>query len=207
MKNGHMHPSLQTFRSACEAVLSETAAPAQIVRRLAPQMHHLVDAAEHFLEPGHRRGDPHQYARNLIFADENSTLALFTLVWAPGQWTPIHDHGTWGIVGVVEGILEEQSFMRVDANAAPDRDDGIELRPGSLVLLPPGGVSTFVPDPDHIHEAGVAADREPTLSLHLYGRVLNEFHIYHRETGTREVVSAPFSDSGSTATQPLRHHA
>ena len=30
-----------------------------------------------------------------------SLATLFALVWLPGQWTPIHDHGTWGVVGVV----------------------------------------------------------------------------------------------------------
>ena len=190
-----MHPSLKAFRSACETVLAETSSPSRIVRRLAPHMHSLVKAAERFLEPAHRRGDPHGYARNLIFSGDNGTLSLFTLVWAPGQWTPIHDHGTWGIVGVVEGVLEEQSFLRVDAQADLDRHDGIELSPGGLVLLPPGGVSTFVPDPDHIHETGVAREREPTLSLHLYGRVLNDFHVYDRIAGTRERMRVAYRDA------------
>lgn len=183
-----MHPSLEAFRSACETILTETSAPSRIVRRLVPHMHSLARAAERFLEPAHRRGDPDGYARNLIFSGADGTLSLFTLVWAPGQWTPIHDHGTWGVVGVVEGVLEEQSFTRVDAQAGQDRDDGIELSPGGLVLLPPGGVSTFVPNPDHIHETGVAPEREPTLSLHLYGRVLNDYHVYDRMAGTRERV-------------------
>jgi len=28
------------------------------------------------------------------------------LVWLPGQWTPVHDHGSWGVVGLVRGVLE-----------------------------------------------------------------------------------------------------
>ena len=181
-----MHSSLETFRSACEAVVAESSAPCRIVRRLAPHMRSLVDSADRFLEPAHLRGDPDHYARNLIFSGDSGQLSLFTMVWAPGQWTPIHDHGTWGVVGVVDGVLEEQSFMRVDARPGQDRDEGIDLSPGGLVLLPPGAVSTFVPQPDHIHETGVATDGLPVLSLHLYGNELNEFNVYDRDAGTRK---------------------
>ena len=183
-----MHSSLETFRSACETIMSDFSAPYQIVGRLAPHMRSLVQNADGFLEPFHLRGDPDHYARNLIFSGDNGLLSLFTLVWAPGQWTPIHDHGTWGVVGVIEGVLEEQSFARVDLQPDRDRDEGIELCPGGRVLLPPGAVSTFVPQPDHIHETGVAADGLSALSLHLYGHVLNDFNVYDRDTGTRQRV-------------------
>ena len=152
----------------------------------------LVQAAPCFMTAAHRRGHADRYARNLIFTGEDGTLSLFMLVWAPGQWTPIHDHGTWGVVGIVEGLLEERNYMRVDRRPQEPRDCGIELLPGGLVLLPPGAVSTFVPNPDHIHRTGVAAGRKPTLSLHLYGRVLNDFHVYDSQGGTRELVRQPF---------------
>ena len=180
-----MHSSLEMFRSVCETVTAKSSAPCQIVRRLAPHMRSLVQSADRFLESAHRLGDPDRYARNLVFSDDSGFLSLFALVWAPGQRTPIHDHGTWGVVGVVEGVLAEQSFMRVHAGPDQGRDEGIELSPGGLVLLPPGGVSTFVPQPDHIHETGVATGGLPALSLHLYGNELNEFNVYDRTAGTR----------------------
>ncbi len=165
------------------------------MRELAPHMHKLVLEAPEFLEPTHRQGCPDHYARNLIFAGDDDALSLFTLVWAPGQWTPIHDHGTWGVVGIVEGVLEEQAFVRVDKPPAKNPDEGIDLIPGGLVLLPAGAVSTFVPTPDLIHETGVAENREPTVSLHLYGRVLNEFHVYDQTTGTRRLIKAEYTEA------------
>ena len=162
-------------------------------------MRRLLQSAPEFLEPCHRQGRPDHYARNLIFAGEDDSLSLFTMVWAPGQWTPIHDHGTWGVVGIVEGVLEEQSFVRVDKAADAHPDEGIELLPGGLVLLPPGAVATFVPDPDHIHVTGVAANRKPTLSLHLYGRYLNAFNVYDKVAGTRHLVEAEHTQPSNGA--------
>jgi 3-mercaptopropionate dioxygenase len=190
-----LNPILENFRETCAAVIEDTKIPSDIVRALAPTVGALTREAGDFLEPGHRRSEPGEYTRNLIFAADDDTLSLYAIVWRPGQWTPIHDHGTWGVVGVVEGLLEEQSFMRIDDNPARDDHQGIDLVPGGLVLLPSGAVATFVPNPDHIHQTGVADDRPATLSLHLYGRMLNDFHVYDRGAGTRSLIRAHHTET------------
>lgn len=80
-----------------------------------------------------------------------------------------------GVIGVIEGQLEEPSYMRLDPDQSADRHDGIKLERGSLVLLSPGPVSIFVSNPDHIHKTGCAADRPRRVSLHLNGRAMNSF--------------------------------
>ncbi len=190
-----MHASLARFRDTCAAAVSKSKVPSEIVRAIAPEMVDLAKSAGQFLQPRHRNSDPGHYTRNLIFAREDDTLSLYAIVWRPGQWTPIHDHGTWGVVGVVEGLLEEQAFMRTDADPHRAANDGIELKPSGLVLLPPGAVATFVPNPNHIHQTGVAKDRPATLSLHLYGRMLNDFHVYDRKMGTRKLIRAHHTET------------
>jgi 3-mercaptopropionate dioxygenase len=187
--------SLHGFLDCCRAAVAAGDRPSDIVRRIAPAMLRLMPSAPTLLTEAHRRSDPDQYARNLVWAEPDGTLSLFALVWRPGQWTPIHDHGTWGVVGIAEGLLEEQAFMRTDANPDEPRNTGIRLVPGGLVLLPPGSVSTFVPNPDHIHQTGVPDDQPLTVSLHLYGRMLNSFHVYDRGAGTRRLINAAHTDS------------
>lgn len=137
--------------------------------------------------------DPVAYARNAIHLGEADGASLFALVWRPGQWTPIHDHGTWGVVGVLEGVLEERTYIPVSATI--DDDENIELQPGGITLLTPGAVSTFVPNPDHIHMTGVPADREKAVSLHLYGRLMNNYHFYDLESRSRRLVDVPHFES------------
>lgn len=81
---------------------------------IAPLMRRLLNVTEGFLKPEHFQSDPGHYARNLVFDNEAAGLSLYVLVWTPGQSTPVHDHGTWGVVGVIKGQLEEQSYMRTD---------------------------------------------------------------------------------------------
>lgn len=188
-------PVLSTFFKECHTQLTRNEVLADTVHAIAPLMANLIEAAEMFLLPEHYQSDPDHYARNLVFDDAASGLSLYTLVWRPGQWTPIHDHGTWGVVGVIEGVLEEQSYMRSDADQRADRHDGIELHRGGLVLLSPGSVSTFVPNPDHIHKTGCADLARRCVSLHLYGRAMNSFYSYDVEACSRCLIEVAHTET------------
>jgi predicted metal-dependent enzyme (double-stranded beta helix superfamily) len=101
----------------------------------------------------------------------------------------VHDHGTWGVVGVLEGVLEERAFIAEGGTITADH--GIRLRRGGMVLLAPGSVSTFVPNPDHIHVTGADAGGARVVSLHLHGRAINCFHTYDVAAGTRRRIDVP----------------
>ena len=169
-------PALLAFIAQAAARSRTTPDAADCVLALAPLMLDLIDQAGTFLEPRHYRGSDAGYTRNLVFDAGDESLSLYAIVWLPGQWTPVHDHGSWGVVGVVEGVLEERSYVRL----SPDRgaDEDIELVRGGTVLLRHGAVTSFVPNPDHIHVTGVPAERSRAVSLHLYGRSMSHFNIY-----------------------------
>jgi predicted metal-dependent enzyme (double-stranded beta helix superfamily) len=185
--------AFERFLDAAAARSRGHTEPADCVLALAPLMHELLHEAPRRLEPRHRRSDPAHYARHLIHAARDASLSLYAIVWQPGQWTPVHDHGSWGVVGVVEGVLEERSYVRL----SPERgaDDGIELVRGGVILLAPGAVTSFVPNPDHIHVTGVPQDRPPALSLHLYGRTMSDFNLYDVAAGTRRRVDVAHNES------------
>ena len=182
-----MRYGLQDFIEDAGAATRGAAAPADRVLAVAPLMLRLLAGGLDFLEPRHFRADPERYARNAVHVDPAGGPSLYSLVWTPGQWTPVHDHGTWGVVGIVRGVLEERAMMRTD-RAADDADTGIVLKRGGLVLLAAGAVTGFVPNPDHIHRTGVPGDREQAVSLHLYGRTLDSFHVYDVDAGTRRRI-------------------
>lgn len=184
---------LDQFLAEARAAASGLQEPADCVEVVAPQLHRLINGPRDFLKPEHFRAEPDHYARNAIYIDEAGGLSLYSLVWMPGQWTPVHDHGTWGVVGVVQGVLEEWNLIRVDPDHS--RDTGIDLRRGGPIFLGEGTVTTFVPNPDHIHKTGVPEDRAQAVSLHLYGRTLNSFHIYDVAAGTRERIEVFHNES------------
>ena len=183
--------TLDRFITECRAMAEARVDPADIVVAVAPLMKRLVGGDKAFLRAEHLRSHPDHYARNAIYVSEDESLSLYALVWLPGQWTPVHDHGSWGAVGVVQGMLEERCFMSADG--AIRADSGIRLKRGGVVLLDSGSVTTFVPDPDHIHMSGVAAHGDRVVSLHLYGRNMNSFHVYDVAAGTRRFMDVAVS--------------
>jgi 3-mercaptopropionate dioxygenase len=181
-----MHAALSQFVAAAKAEIDRLPELADRVDAIAPLMQRLTQQAPEFLGPEHRQSDPAHYRRNAIYLCPDDTLSLYALVWLPGQWTPVHDHGSWGVVGVVEGFLEERAYMCPHGEICADT--GIALKRGGVVLLNPGAVTSFVPNPDHIHMTGVATGRPTCVSLHLYGRNMSSFHMYDVEAGTRRRI-------------------
>ena len=122
------------------------------------------------------------YARQRILECENGHWSVYAICWFPGQYTPIHDHGTWGVVGVLQGCLHEHQMALIEH--VPE-DNIYRLAPAGVCLLSRGAINTFVPEPDHIHRSGVPMSGQPTASIHLYGRVMTHYHAYDMQSGTR----------------------
>lgn len=101
--------TLDGFIAACRRIAGKSPEPADCALAIAPLMLKLLRGNRAFLKPQHFRPDPDRYARNAVYVAADGGLSLFALVWEPGQWTPVHDHGTWGVVGVVRGLLEKRA--------------------------------------------------------------------------------------------------
>lgn len=110
-----------------------------------------------------------------------SGLSITSVVWGPGSHIGPHDHGTWGMIGVLENSLTETRFRRVDDRAQEDfalleQDRTTQNKPGEITLL--------VPDVDEIHQMDNLTSR-PTPEIHVYGLDLRGWsrRRYDPETG------------------------
>jgi predicted metal-dependent enzyme (double-stranded beta helix superfamily) len=186
--------TLSNFVEESREVIKRHSTPAICVEKIVPLMRHLLLGDQSFLKPEHYRSDPDQYARNVIYIDPRQHMSLYALVWEPDQWTPIHDHGTWGVVGVLEGALEERNFLRADDQVGPVEQD-IDLVPGGITMLSPSSVTSFVPSPDHIHFTGNPSHSERAVSLHLYGNEMSGFYIYDRKAHSRKWIVVSHNES------------
>jgi 3-mercaptopropionate dioxygenase len=106
-----------------------------------------------------RLGDPERYRSHLLHGEPDGTFSIVALVWRPGQVTPIHDHVTWCVFGVVRGIESEELFTL-------DEEHGC-LIPAGTSTNDAGKVSGFAP-PGDIHRVHNAGD-ETAISIHVYG--------------------------------------
>jgi predicted metal-dependent enzyme (double-stranded beta helix superfamily) len=106
------------------------------------------------LTPDQRRGQPERPAGHVLHAEPDGTFSILGLVWRPGQSTRIHDHITWCVVGVLQGVEHEDLY--------DDQLNPIGTRENRL-----GEVSGFAP-PGDIHRIRNTGS-STAISLHIYG--------------------------------------
>jgi 3-mercaptopropionate dioxygenase len=111
------------------------------------------------LTAAERLGDPEDYRCHVLHAEADGSFSVTAMVWRPGQITPIHDHVTWCVFGVLAGIEYEELY----ALSA----DGQSLREAGRSQNLAGEVSGFAP-PGDIHRVRNIGD-DVAISLHVYG--------------------------------------
>ena len=106
-----------------------------------------------------RIGDPETYKSDILHSDSDGSFSIVALVWRAGQVTPIHDHVTWCVFGVIQGVECEELFE-------PDGERTRLVEAGHRVNRT-GAVSGFAP-PGDIHRVRNGGDRT-AISIHIYG--------------------------------------
>jgi len=106
-----------------------------------------------------RRGDAAHYQTHVLHIERDGSFSVLALVWRPGQVTPIHDHVTWCVFGVIQGVEHEELYT-LDAG-------GDSLVESGNSTNHTGEVAGFAP-PGDIHRV-----RNPgpgtAISIHVYG--------------------------------------
>jgi 3-mercaptopropionate dioxygenase len=101
-----------------------------------------------------RLGSPDGYRSHTLHVEPDGSFSIIALVWRPGQVTRIHDHLTWCVFGVIQGVEHEELFDS-DLNLIGRSDNHV------------GDVSGFAP-PGDIHRVHNTADTT-AISIHIYG--------------------------------------
>jgi predicted metal-dependent enzyme (double-stranded beta helix superfamily) len=111
------------------------------------------------LTDAQREGDPAGYRSHLLHCEPDGSFSIVAMVWLPGQVTPVHDHVTWCVFGVLQGAEHEELFRLAE--------DGQSLVRAGSAENTAGDVSGFAP-PGDIHRVRNTGDGV-TISLHVYG--------------------------------------
>lgn len=132
------------------------------------------------------RAEPENGRPRYIYHQEpDGSLQIYVVEFAPGMPTPVHDHVTWGLIGVCGGQQRTTRYQRVDDGSDPQR---AELTLIEEAVLPRGSVYPLLP-PNDIHRIETVGS-EPSYSLHVLGADLTRQHrhIFDVETGTVTAV-------------------
>jgi predicted metal-dependent enzyme (double-stranded beta helix superfamily) len=121
-----------------------------------------------------RLGDLATYQSHTLYAAPDGAFSIVGLVWLPGQVTLIHDHVTWCVFGVLQGMEHEELYIHEgDHLLSVGTNDNL-----------PGDVSGFAP-PGDIHRVRNSGDKT-AISIHVYGTDISRI-----DSSVRRVYELP----------------
>ena len=129
------------------------------LKEATPLLEKLV-ARDDWLPDDYAAPDPKFYRQYLLHADPLGRFSIVSFVWGPGQRTPVHDHRTWGLIGILRG-----AELSVPYDRAPDGS----FRVGEPERLEPGRVVAVSPKLGDVHAIANAWDDRVSISIHVYG--------------------------------------
>ena len=130
-----------------------------------------------------RRGDPDRYRAHVLHTEPDGSFSVLGLVWRPGQTTPVHDHVTWCVFGVIQGVEHEELFT-LDPT-------GTYLVEAGSATNTTGEVAGFAP-PGDIHRVRNAGSHT-AISIHVYGTDVSKLGTSVRREYTQPILSAPLA--------------
>ncbi len=117
-----------------------------------------------------------------LYRDPDKDFSMHVFVWAPHVPYPIHDHGSWGIVGLYRGHIEETKYRWLGAE-----DHRVMLEPKTPKKYKKGEVFYVLPLDEGPHSMR-SLGSQTSISIHTYGRpirksMLRLFHPAFDEKG------------------------
>lgn len=143
-------------------------------------------AVDDWLPGSHARPHPERYQQYRLYADPAGLFSVVSFVWGPGQATPVHDHTVWGLVGVLRGAEQVETY---------GRDWEGKLLPQGIGLLAAGEVDAVSPRIGDIHRV---ANGSPgvSVSIHVYGADIGKVErSTYGADGTRKVFVSGYADA------------
>ena len=167
-----MVPGLSELVERLDAAVQLDGADA-ITRRVKDDLCELLSRSALRLPEPYRRTRVDGYARRLLHQNPRLGYTAVVMTWAPGQCTPLHDHGgLWCVEGVVDGAMQVTQFDMMGENAGcySFAERG-QLRAGI------GTAGSLIPPSDY-HILGNALADRPSITLHIYGGDLTNCHVF-----------------------------
>jgi predicted metal-dependent enzyme (double-stranded beta helix superfamily)/TusA-related sulfurtransferase len=109
------------------------------------------------IDPKFLRPIPTRPAAYLVHRPPDRAYSIVSMVWDGGQRFPIHDHLSWGLIGVYRNRIREERYTRTDDGAKP-----------GYAELTATGESDF--EAGQILEEGLLFDAQRRADIH---RILN----------------------------------
>jgi predicted metal-dependent enzyme (double-stranded beta helix superfamily) len=115
-------------------------------------------------------GEPTMFGNEIIlFRDPARQFSVRIYLWRQNDFDPIHDHNSWGVIGVVAGSIEVTHYQGLDGGWDGGQAD---LKVGTGRTVPACGTWPVLMLNKGIHRTGNADNPFTVVQVNVYGRNL-----------------------------------
>lgn len=157
----------------------------------------LTDPTE-WLDPAYEVAGDEGYTLYPLYRAPDRRCSMLAAALKPGVPLPIHDHGSWAVIGIYRGRERDTWYRRTDDGSVPGR---ARLEVARTFVNPRGSV-TIVPD-GMIHTVE-GLDGRPAVSFHIYGTdiVTQVRSTFDLGQGTVEIFRPEYEERGAAGANP-----
>jgi predicted metal-dependent enzyme (double-stranded beta helix superfamily) len=153
---------LYRFLTDLEDILAEVSDDRSRLELICPLVRHLLTSSE-WLQMNFSLPDPDTgWSVVMLYDEPDFEITVQNVAWSPGSISPIHNHGTWGVIALLDGQEKNTLWQR-----SPTIDHPDQIKAVGEILLQPGDILGVLPESIHQVEA---VGTVPTISFNLYGK-------------------------------------
>ena len=119
----------------------------------------------------------------LLYLNPKRLFSLRMFFYGPGDYTPIHDHNSWGVSGSAVGELGVIRYGRQDDGSV---EGFAQLLQAAPVYLQAGEIELTRPLDEGIHQTGNPVD-DTTIMISVYGSPIRRLFINRFDYKTNKV--------------------
>jgi 3-mercaptopropionate dioxygenase len=155
--------SVDAFVQDARQIMQSSQDRQRIVDELRPLLDRLMRNPD-LLEERFKRTNEYGMYSYQFYKSPDGSLTISAPAFIKGHPTPIHDHLTWGVIGVYSGQQLTTRYHRVDdtGEAGTTRLEVVENE-----VLAPGSIYPLLP-PEDLHRIETVSN-EPGISIHVLG--------------------------------------
>ncbi len=187
MTDRRRHDRFRDFLRAFSELIDANPPEEVILDRGAQHLRALV-SSDDWLDDQFAAADSTYYQQFLLYADARERFSVVSFVWGPNQFTPIHNHTVWGLIGVLRGAETSQAFKW--------NGPGQLIENGPPTRLSQGTVEAVSPRIGDIHQVRNALTNRVSISIHVYGANIGAVRrSVFKEDGSEKLFISGYSNT------------
>ena len=177
MTESDVTPSMKRFIDDVREIVRDGGGEEAVTARVASRLRPLLNERD-VLGARYTRPHPGTYALYPLWIEPDGSFSIGVAVWDVGAASSVHDHGTWGVIGIVEGVEREVRYLPAVVDGAVKFEQVEERDLGERRVI-----VCCTSDKD-IHRVSCGS-AVPCVGIHVYGADIGaiERHVYDPDTG------------------------